>query len=401
MTTVENNTFTGPNAGIDGGYVPLTTIESTSVDGDLNLIKDDLNYHLSILQAIYTKLDTIETSATGDQTITEIVILINASAELLDADNLESTVALLSNIISDIEAHRITTTQSAMHPEDSIKSTGQTYSYTPSNIVTSCQNILDEINNVRVQIHKILGQSTWIDTPNIDIASIKSKLDTIESGATTDQIASEVSNTPTGNIIATDVQAAIDELDTEKETPTAAQDKVDTHAVLTASHGVNGDILGSEDKDVANGVAGLDATAKLLWDQMPLPMLTVAQFQVNAGTGTAENPQKINDTSVTASVMSDVIGEYAQVLFSHPMWIKEYRHHGISGLAGDGRWKIQIYHDGAWIDNTVAIPLRNLESWSDWVALTIPVYTQGIRFVATTIDSTYGISSVRELEIRG
>ena len=154
-------------------------------------------------------------------------------------------------------------------------------------------------------------------------------------------------------------------------------------------------------KDAANGIAGLDASVKLLWDQLPLPMLTVVQFQANVGTGTAEEPQKINDTSVAASVMFDVVGEYAQVLFPHPMWIKEYRHHGTSGLAGDGRWKIQIYHDGAWVDNTVAIPLRNLESWSDWVVLTIPAYTQGIRFVATTIDSTFGISSVRELEIRG
>ncbi|MCK4827199.1 hypothetical protein KA005_66330, partial [bacterium] len=53
-------------------------------------------------------------------------------------------------------------------------------------------NVLDEINNVRAQIHKILGQSTWIDTPAISILTIKSKLDTIESGATADQSASEI-----------------------------------------------------------------------------------------------------------------------------------------------------------------------------------------------------------------
>lgn len=183
MTTVENNTFTGPNAGIVGGYVPLTTIESTSMDSDLDLVKDDLDYHLSILQAIYTKLDTIETGATTTPSASTMVSTINASAELIDADNLESTVALLSNIISDIEAHRIITTQSAMHTENSIKSTDQTYSYTPSSIVTSCQNILDEINNVRAQIHKILGQSTWIDVPNTTIAEIKTKLDTIATSA--------------------------------------------------------------------------------------------------------------------------------------------------------------------------------------------------------------------------
>ena len=192
MTTVENNTFAGPNAGVAGGYVPLTTIESTSMDGDLNLVKDDLDYHLSILQAIYTKLDTIEAGAAATPSASTMVSTINASAELIDADNLEAIVALLSNIISNIEAHRVTTTQSAMHTEDSIKSTDQTYSYTPSSIVTSCQNVLDEINNIRTQIHKILGQSTWIDTPDTTIAEIKTKLDTIESAATVDQTGAEI-----------------------------------------------------------------------------------------------------------------------------------------------------------------------------------------------------------------
>jgi len=42
------------------------------------------------------------------------------------------------------------------------------------------------------------------------------KLDTIETDATADQSASEVPNTPAGNISATNVQAAIDELDVEK-----------------------------------------------------------------------------------------------------------------------------------------------------------------------------------------
>lgn len=42
------------------------------------------------------------------------------------------------------------------------------------------------------------------------------KLAGIESGATADQSAAEVVNTPAGNIAATDVQAAINELDTEK-----------------------------------------------------------------------------------------------------------------------------------------------------------------------------------------
>lgn len=180
MTTVNDNTYTGPNVGIVGGYVPLTTIESAKIDADLNLIEDDLDYHLAILQAIYIKLDLIESGATGDQNASEITTLINESASLIDADNLEDTVALLTNIISDIEAHRITTTNGEMHTENSIKGTEQTYSFTPSGIVTSCQNILDEINNLRYQIDAIVGKSTWIDTPDSTIATIQSTLVKIE-----------------------------------------------------------------------------------------------------------------------------------------------------------------------------------------------------------------------------
>ena len=44
----------------------------------------------------------------------------------------------------------------------------------------------------------------------------ESKLDGIEAGAQADQIAAEVANTPAGTITATDVQAALNELDTEK-----------------------------------------------------------------------------------------------------------------------------------------------------------------------------------------
>ncbi len=49
-----------------------------------------------------------------------------------------------------------------------------------------------------------------------DVATDGTKLDGIESGAKDDQTAAEVVSTPAGNLIATDVQAALNELDTEK-----------------------------------------------------------------------------------------------------------------------------------------------------------------------------------------
>ena len=56
-----------------------------------------------------------------------------------------------------------------------------------------------------------------IDEVEGRVDTAESKLAGIEAGATADQLASEVPNTPAGNIAATDVQAAINELDTEKQ----------------------------------------------------------------------------------------------------------------------------------------------------------------------------------------
>jgi len=77
-----------------------------------------------------------------------------------------------------------------------------------------------------------------------DVFADGTKLDTIETDATADQIASEVSNTPAGNIIATDVQAALNELDTEKAN-LAGDNSYTGTAQFAAGEGVvfNGDSI--------------------------------------------------------------------------------------------------------------------------------------------------------------
>lgn len=60
-------------------------------------------------------------------------------------------------------------------------------------------------------------------------ASDKSKLDGIESGATADQVAADVPYTPSGDVVATNVQAAITELDSD----------LTTEVNLTAAHRAN------------------------------------------------------------------------------------------------------------------------------------------------------------------
>jgi len=181
MTDIDPNTFTGPNQGNDNGYIPYTTISQAKVDADFNNIKTDLDKLLATLQSAYSKLDTIETGATEDLTAEEITALINASQYRIDLDNLDTDVVSSVELNSGIETHRTTTNTTYMHPETSIKNTGLTYSNTPSSIKTSCANLLDEIKNLRFQIHKLNGKANWSDTPDNNIKSLTSNLQVLNS----------------------------------------------------------------------------------------------------------------------------------------------------------------------------------------------------------------------------
>ena len=175
-------------------------------------------------------------------------------------------------------------------------------------------------------------------------------------------------------------------------------------------------------KDIANGIAGLDASVeipvallktsvasgipvldsdvKVLADQMPVPMLTVAQFQANAATGTVANPERANDNMFLAQINFNNIGEYVEVQFDHYNFITKYRMYGNNSNAEDGAYKIQHYEDGGWVDNTLNIP-TNLTLWSSWALLDISVYTKAIRLVATAIDTASSVSVLAELQIEG
>jgi len=176
LTTISNNTFIGPNQGEENGYNPLTLIQSSKIDADLIQIMNDLDYHLSVLQNIYAKLDTVETGATADLTAEEIAVLINASTVILNDANIASTIARLTDVASAVATHKSTTVANDMHPQTSIKNTGLTYSQTPVTLRTSCANLLDEMQNIRYQIHKINGKANWTDAPDSTITSLKSLL---------------------------------------------------------------------------------------------------------------------------------------------------------------------------------------------------------------------------------
>lgn len=192
MTTVNPNTFDGPNNGVPGGYVPGTLIESAKIDADLESVETDLDYHLSTLQNIYTKLDTIEVGASATQDASAIVALINASGELIDLDNLDADVASDSEVSSAISTHMVTTVPGEMHTEESIKNTGLSYSNTPTSVDTTPDNLLDEMKNIRWQMDRVVGKGTWIDIPDNSLAEVKVALDKIEEYATADQSNAEI-----------------------------------------------------------------------------------------------------------------------------------------------------------------------------------------------------------------
>ena len=93
-------------------------------------------------------------------------------------------------------------------------------------------------------------------------------------GANTDnQNASQVPFTPTGNLSATDVQGALAELDTEKETPTGAQTKADA-AQTAAENTVAAIYQPISEKGQVSGYAALDGSGKVPTNQLPALAVT-------------------------------------------------------------------------------------------------------------------------------
>lgn len=153
-------------------------------------------------------------------------------------------------------------------------------------------------------------------------------------------------------------------------------------------------------QDAANGIAGLDSDIKVTSAQLPLPMLTLAQFQANAATGTALYPEEVNNVATGGTARFDAVGEYAEIQLDLYTFITRYRIFGTNTNVEDGAYKIQHYEDGGWVDNTLNIPTNKM-LWSAWAFLDIPVYTKVIRLVATSIDTGASISFIGELEVVG
>ena len=128
-------------------------------------------------------------------------------------------------------------------------------------------------------------------------------------------------------------------------------------------------------------------------------ILTVADFQANPATGTADDPQNINNGSVVDSAFFDVEDEYCEIDFGFIALISQYRWMGdeINKYLSD-KCKIQHWDGSVWVDNTVDIPVV-LNVWTDWTSLTKAVLTSKIRWVISQMS--VGPFRIRELEVKG
>jgi len=160
-------------------------------------------------------------------------------------------------------------------------------------------------------------------------AADKSKLDGIEAGATADQVASEVPVTPAGNIVATDVQAALEELDVEKEpaitigltTQYYRGDKtfqtLDTDAVAEATNLYYTDGRVSANVDVAaNTAARHDAVTLAAGATQDALSLSTQEITSNPASPTTAGHMTAADKAKLDTITSGTTGDLAEATFS-------------------------------------------------------------------------------------
>lgn len=147
------------------------------------------------------KLDGIENGATADQTASEIKIAYESNSD--------------TNAYTDVEKDKVGYIKVTQTVDlDSIESDTNTNNAKVSNVTT---NISTSHNANSVVVNSSDGTDGTINAATTSLAGVmtgsdKTKLNGIEANAKGDQLASEVPSTPNGNLIGTNVQSALEEL---------------------------------------------------------------------------------------------------------------------------------------------------------------------------------------------
>ncbi|GAH28942.1 unnamed protein product [marine sediment metagenome] len=126
--------------------------------------------------------------------------------------------------------------------------------------------------------------------------------------------------------------------------------------------------------------------------------LLVAEMQERPATGTATDPQKLNDNATGDFMYTGILNQYGEIRFRVPARLSQYRHFGHATSNGDGTWKIE-YQDlgGAWHDWVVGIATR-VASWTGFVP-SGTITAIAIRMTATLLDSC-ATNYCGELEVK-
>jgi len=117
---------------------------------------------------------------------------------------------------------------------------------------------------------------------------------------------------------------------------------------------------------------------------------TVAMFQNIAGTGTATNPDRVNDDNVGLSAQF-TINQYAEVDFGRFVGISQWRIYGHASHNGDGAWSLQYWDGTAFVNWETGIATRVTADWSNLASPAAGrIFTDRIRIVCTTADTAPG-----------
>jgi len=135
------------------------------------------------------------------------------------------------------------------------------------------------------------------------------------------------------------------------------------------------------------GKVGTLVSLQYALDQGWFAGATVAEFQANAGTGTAGTPGNINDNNTASYAIADIVGEYVEVDFGHAVLIRQWRQFPHDAMNGTGRFTIQYFDlfSETWVDWITGEPMRGAAGWSGFTIETIELTTK-IRIITTTLD---------------
>lgn len=128
--------------------------------------------------------------------------------------------------------------------------------------------------------------------------------------------------------------------------------------------------------------------------------LTASGFRVNAATGTATNPERINDNNAGTNAVMDAVNEYCEIVFDKVYRFNKYRYAGYASHVKDGTYKIQYFNHSTdtWTDWVTEISTRD-GNWSDWVS-DGTVITSKVRIVATALDTFVNQNFPGEFEMK-